>query len=63
VWVDAEAMASAVADPHTRAGVMAVAPGLLDRNPVLAQAPRHVVDLLPSERICTLGSWADGPRH
>jgi hypothetical protein len=63
VWVDAEAMATAVADPHTRAGVMAVAPGLLDRNPVLGQAPRHVVDLLPSERICTLGSWADGSRH
>ena len=63
VWVDAQALASAVSDPHTRAGVMAVAPGVLDRDPVPGQAPRHVADLLPPERICTLGSWGpESPR-
>jgi hypothetical protein len=34
-----------------------VAPGVLDRDAVPGQAPRHVADLLASERICTLGSW------
>jgi hypothetical protein len=63
VWVDAEAMAAAASDPHTRAGVMAVAPGVLDRATTSGQAPRYVLDLLPSERICTLGSWGDGSRR
>ncbi|HEX4598009.1 MAG TPA: hypothetical protein VH278_09505 [Burkholderiaceae bacterium] len=57
VWVDAQALAKAVCDPHTRAGVMAVAPGVLDRDAAPGQAARHVADLLASERICTLGSW------
>jgi len=57
VWVDSEAMATAVSDPHTRAGVLAVAPGVLDRASALRPAPLHVVDLLPPDRICTLGSW------
>jgi hypothetical protein len=63
VWVDAGAMATAVSDPHTRAGVLAVAPGVLDREVVPGQAPRHVVDVLPSERICTLGSWGNRPER
>jgi hypothetical protein len=63
VWVDAEALASAVSDPHTRAAVMAVAPGVLDRSAGPDQSPRHVVDLLSPERICTLGSWGrNAPR-
>ena len=57
VWVDAEAIASAVSDPHTRAGVLAVAPGVLDRPATPSQAPLHVDDLLPPNRIRTLGSW------
>jgi hypothetical protein len=60
VWVDAQVLAAAVTDAHTRAGVMAVAPGVLDRDAEPGQAPRRVVDLLPSERVCTLGSWGDG---
>jgi hypothetical protein len=57
VWVDAATLAAAVSDPYTRAGVMAVAPGVLDRDAVPGQVPRHVLDLLPADRICTLGSW------
>jgi hypothetical protein len=51
-----------VSDPHTRAGVLAVAPGVLDRAAAPRQAPLHVADLLSPERICTLGSWGQrGP--
>jgi hypothetical protein len=57
VWVDPEAMAAAVSDPHTRAGVLAVAPGVLDRASPARQAPLHIGDLLAPDRICTLGSW------
>jgi hypothetical protein len=57
VWVDSEAMSIAVNDPHTRAGILAIAPGVLDRDSVPGQAPRRVTDLLPPERVCTLGSW------
>ena len=57
VWVDSEALSAAVSDPHTRAGVLAVAPGVLDRAAAPRQAPLHVADVLSPERICTLGSW------
>jgi hypothetical protein len=60
VWVDPDAMAAAVADPHTRAGVLAVAPGVLDRGAAPQPAPLHVTDLLPPDRIRTLGSWGQG---
>jgi len=62
VWVDADAMATAASDPHTRAAILAVAPGALEHAAVPSQAPRHVADLVPAERICTLGSWGDGAR-
>jgi len=57
VWVDQEALASAVADRHTRAGVLAVAPGMLDRTAVPQRLPLYIVDLLPADRIRTLGNW------
>jgi len=57
IWVDAEAMATAVSDPHTRAGVLAVAPGVLDRAAAPRQSPLHITDLLPPDRIRTLGRW------
>jgi hypothetical protein len=60
VWVDAEVMMAAVSDPHTRAGVLAVAPGVLDRSAAPRQTPLHVLDVLPPERACTLGSWGRG---
>ncbi|MBV8210179.1 MAG: hypothetical protein JO133_08975 [Burkholderiaceae bacterium] len=57
VWVDGEAMAAAASDPNTRAGIAAVAPGVLDREAKQRQAPLYVSDLLPPEQIRTLGSW------
>jgi hypothetical protein len=57
IWVDPEAIAKAVSEPHTRAAVLAVAPGVLDRACAPRQAPLHVTDLLPPDRIRTLGSW------
>ena len=57
VWVDGEAMAAAASDPTTRAGIAAVAPGVLDREAAPRQAPLYVSDLLPPEQIRTLGSW------
>ena len=64
VWVVAESMAAAAADPQTRAGILAVAPGLLNRASESPQgpqgAPLYVTDLLAPERICTLGSWGQG---
>ena len=61
VWVDPDAMAAAVAEPHTRAGVLAVAPGVLDRGVAPRPAPQHVSDLLAPDRIRTLGSWGRRP--
>jgi hypothetical protein len=60
VWVDPDVMTAAASDPHVRAGVMAVAPGVLDRAAATRQTPLHVFDVLPPDRACTLGSW--GPR-
>jgi hypothetical protein len=57
MWVDAEALGAAASDPTTRAGILAVAPGVLDRIAGSPAAPLHVSDLLPAERTCTLGQW------
>jgi hypothetical protein len=63
VWVDAEAMAAAVSDPQTHAGILAVAPGVLDRSCEPRQPPLYIADLLPPERICTLGSWGQRSKN
>jgi len=57
IWVDAEAMATAVSNPHTRAGMLAVAPSVLDRAAAPRPPPLHIADLVPPDRICTLGRW------
>ena len=57
VWVDSEALAAAVSDPYTRAGILAVAPAVLDRTVATQPSPLNVRDILPPDRICTLGSW------
>jgi hypothetical protein len=57
IWVDAEAMATAVSNPHTRAGMLAVAPSVLDRAAAPPPPPLHIADLVPPDRICTLGRW------
>ena len=57
IWVDTDAMAAAVSEPHTRAAVLAVAPGVLDRSGSPRPTQQYVFDLLAPDRIRTLGSW------
>ena len=57
VWVDGPALALAAQDSETRAGILAVAPGLLDRVASERPAPRTISDLLAADRIRTLGDW------
>ena len=56
-WVDAAAMASALTDPETRAGITAIAPGTLDHH-ALPQATARILD---AERLHTLGDWGELP--
>lgn len=56
VWRDADALSAAMADPETRAGLLAVAPEVHDAYLTQAGAqagPR----LVPRERFHTLGQW------
>jgi len=57
IWVDEEALATAVTNPHTRAGMLAVAPSVLDRAAAPRPSPLHIADLVLPDRICTLGCW------
>lgn len=56
-WVDAAALATALADPETRAGIAAVAPETLDSH-ALPQATARIRD---TERLHTLGHWGGLP--
>ncbi len=60
VWSDGEALGRALADPATRRGLLAVAPGLVQDGSGAAAAPRYLRELLPAERISTLGDWGNG---
>jgi hypothetical protein len=52
VWSDPAALALAVADPETRAGIAAIAPEALDGS-----LPEATARILDSERLHTLGNW------
>jgi hypothetical protein len=54
-WTDPEALARALADPETRAGVAAVAPEALDGS-----APTRSDARLQACEFHTLGQWGDG---
>jgi hypothetical protein len=56
-WSDPAALAAAVDDPATRAGLLAVAPGGLNGTADAYDGPITVWDLLPKDRIRTVGSW------
>jgi hypothetical protein len=56
-WKDGEALDAAVADPDTRAGLLAAAPAILDCELPSAGAPRHLRALPQIERTKTLGAW------
>lgn len=59
VWVDDQALRAAMADPETRAGVLGVAPGLLDHASRSQEEQKFIWDVLPADRIHTLGDWGD----
>jgi hypothetical protein len=52
-WCDPEALAVAISDPETRAGISAIAPEAFGSNG-LPQATGRILD---SERMHTLGNW------
>ncbi|HUW37142.1 MAG TPA: hypothetical protein VMV91_07390, partial [Rhodocyclaceae bacterium] len=62
VWTDPEALARAAADPQTRAGILAVAPGVLDRAPANPVSAKFVRMSLGGERPNTLGAWGEPSR-
>ena len=57
VWDDGPALASAALDAQTRAGIQAVAPGVLGRASSDRPQPVYISDLWGSDRIRTLGDW------
>jgi hypothetical protein len=57
MWVDGHALATAVLDGPTRAGIQAVAPGVLDRATSERPEPMHIQNLWAADRIRTLGDW------
>jgi len=57
VWADRAALETAVADPETRAGLLAVMPSLLDRPLPGDGAPRYLSDGKGTAGLVTLGAW------
>jgi len=57
VWADCAALDAAVADPETRAGLLAVMPSLLDRPVPGDDAPRYLADEASTAALVTLGAW------
>jgi len=56
-WADPEALRVALADPETRAGVLAVAPDIETRTLAAPPNPVFLASRLGAERIHTLGRW------
>jgi hypothetical protein len=59
LWVDRDVLAPAVADPDTRAGLLAVAPSLFDAALPQPDRPAHLQQATGEDRIPTLGRWGD----
>lgn len=57
VWCDPDALDQAVADPDTRAGVLAAAPRVFERELPAPERPRYLTAKNGVERIHTVGSW------
>jgi len=55
-WRDAAALATAIADPETQAGIAAVMPQALQAGSAPV-SPRLLQDLIGRDRIHTLGNW------
>ncbi len=56
-WADADALRAALTDPETRAGILAVAPGIEKGTIAAPPKPVFLAERLGSERIHTLGRW------
>ncbi len=61
-WTDPEALARAIEDPETRAGLLAVAPEALGAAP-RGTGPRRLAETGPADRLHTLGQWGPGTRR
>jgi hypothetical protein len=59
VWADADALAQAIANPDTRAGIIAVAPPALSGALPGPERPFHLGDADGSEPVHTLGRWGE----
>jgi len=59
VCADADALAQAVANPDTRAGILAVAPAALSGALPEPERPRNLSDAAEGEPIHTLGHWGE----
>jgi hypothetical protein len=60
VWVDAEALRRALADPDTRAGLLATLPNALGELPDDPAPPHDLTDSAGGKPTHTLGRWAQG---
>ena len=56
-WADHDALAIAAADPDTRAGLLAAAPGVFASESPAPAAPRYLKAPLGAEHMKTLGAW------
>jgi hypothetical protein len=59
-WIDDQTLQAAIQDDSIRAALNAVAPTAIGRTPPSPMTPAYVADLLPQDRIRTLGDWGDG---
>ncbi len=59
VWVDSDVLEQALLDPETRAGILAIAPGLPERAKAPPGPPQFVHEACSGERISTLGDWGN----
>jgi hypothetical protein len=60
---DPEALAKALEDAETRAGIIAVAPEALTGRRSSGDGPRRLSESLQAERFHTLGQWGGRDRH
>jgi hypothetical protein len=56
-WADRDALAIMAANPDTRAGLMAAAPSVFDRELPSVGGPLYLQTQAGSERAQTLGAW------
>ena len=57
IWVDRDALDEAIADPDTRAGLLAVAPTVFGREVAAPDRPVYLTGREHSEPFHTVGSW------